>query len=151
LLFERLTVGRLDEAGRERFHREQMAAAELVGLERSRIPPTTGALGAYLDEVIASGIMCVGGDTLKVANLIRHPPAGVPWRPVLRRVSRWAFGTLPEQLRRLYGIRWNALKELELRGSLASLKLLRPALPSGVRQIVPARQAAHRVASAPSG
>ena len=32
LLFERLTVGRLDARGRQRFHEEQMLAAELVRL-----------------------------------------------------------------------------------------------------------------------
>ena len=30
LLFEELTVGKLDDAGRQRFHEEQMLAAELV-------------------------------------------------------------------------------------------------------------------------
>ena len=39
LLFERHTVGRLDDAGRQRFHEEQMAAAELLELSRERIPP----------------------------------------------------------------------------------------------------------------
>src|SRR5918996_535460 len=39
LLFERLTVGRLDERSRQRFHEEQMLAAELVRLPRERIPP----------------------------------------------------------------------------------------------------------------
>ncbi|HEX8100931.1 MAG TPA: oxygenase MpaB family protein, partial [Actinomycetota bacterium] len=44
LLFERRVVGKLDDEGREQFHREQMAGAELLGLERSRIPQTVDAL-----------------------------------------------------------------------------------------------------------
>lgn len=145
LLFERLTVGRLNGAGRERFHREQMMQAELLGLERSRIPGTTSELGAYIHDVVAGDLLRVGPEARTVADLIAHPPPGVPWRPVLRLVARWAFGSLPEPLRAAYGIRWSALREANHRGSLATLKLVRPALPVQVRQIVPARRAVLRV------
>jgi uncharacterized protein (DUF2236 family) len=146
LMFERLTVGRLDDEGRERFHQEQMAGAELLGLDRGRIPPTVAGLRAYIDEVVAGGILTVTDDTRKVAQLIRRPPRDVPWRPVLRQVAWWAFATLPGPLRAEYGIRWNPLKELRLRTSLRSLKLLRPLLPARFREILPARRAAERVA-----
>ena len=146
LLFERLTVGKLDEAGRDRFHREQMAGAELLGLDRSMIPGTAAGLRDYVDEVVGSGILRVTADTMRVARLISRPPRGVPWRPVLHLVSRWAFGTLPPALRHAYGVRWNVLREAELRISLRSLKLLRPAIPATFREILPARLAAARVA-----
>jgi uncharacterized protein (DUF2236 family) len=148
LLFEELTVGRLDPDGRERFHREQMVGAELLGLPRSRIPPTVAGLRAYIAEVVNGGILRVTDGARTVADLIRHPPPEVPWRPVLRQVARWAFGTLPPGLRDLYGVRWSPAKELRLRTSLLALKLIRPALPVGLREIVPARAAARRVASA---
>src|SRR5438105_1520477 len=38
LLFEEMTVGRLDETGRQRFHEEQMTAAELLLIPREMIP-----------------------------------------------------------------------------------------------------------------
>ena len=148
LLFERLTVGKLDDEGRERFHHEQMAGAELLGLERSRIPPTVRDLGRYIDDVIGSGELRVTSETMRVAELIRRPPPDVPWRPVLRQVSRWAFGTLPEPLRRAYGVPWNALQEIGKRGSLLTLRLIRPLLPAYFREIFPARQAARRLAQA---
>jgi len=144
LLFERLTVGKLDGEARERYHREQMAGVELLGLDRSRIPPTVAGLRRYIEGVVASGALRVTPDTLRVADLIRHPPADVPWRPVLRLVSRWAFATLPEPLRTQYGVRWNAAKQLPLRTSLAALKVIRPMLPPQIREIFPARVAAQR-------
>src|SRR5207237_6408153 len=64
LLFERLGVGRLDAAGRERFHREQMLGAELLGLDRTRIPPTVGDLHAYIDRIVRSGTLRVTAETL---------------------------------------------------------------------------------------
>jgi uncharacterized protein (DUF2236 family) len=146
LLFERLTVGKLDQEGRERYHREQMAGAELLGLDRSRIPPTVEELRRYVEAMAGGDLLRVTPDSMRVADLIRHPPREVPWRPVLRAVSWWAFATLPGPLRAKYGIRWNPLQELNLRGSLRTLKLIRPLLPGAVREIVPARQAARRTA-----
>jgi uncharacterized protein (DUF2236 family) len=149
LLFEQLAVGRLDDDGRERFHQEQMAGAELLGLPRSKIPQTVAELRDYIDQVVASGILRVGPDTMKVANLIRRPPREVPWRPVLRFVGRWAFGTLPLQLRKAYGVTWGPLHEAQLRGSIGTLRLIRPFIPSQFREVLPARLAERRVAAAP--
>ncbi len=147
LLFERLTVGKLDDESRQRFHDEQMLGAELLGLPRDRIPPTPTALHGYIGDVVESGALRVGDEALIVAELIRHPPREVPWRPVLWQVAWWAFATLPPRLREMYGVGWTRLGELRLRGSLGTLKLLRPSLPGRVREIVPARIAVERVAA----
>ncbi len=147
LLFERRAVGKLDDRGREEFHHEQMAGAELLGLDRSRIPPTVKALREYIDGVLHSGILRVTEETMKVATLIRNPPPEVPWRPVLRQIAWWAFATLPEPLRTQYQVRWNPLKEARLRSSLLALKLFRPLVPGTFREILPARLADRRVTS----
>ena len=105
LLFERLTVGRLDAAGRQRFHEEQMLAAEMVGIPRTAIPPTVRELRAFLQGVYDSRHPSGRrGCAERVADLFRDPPREAEWRPVLKGVSRLAFGTLPPELRRLYGI-----------------------------------------------
>jgi uncharacterized protein (DUF2236 family) len=144
LLFERLTVGRLTPEERERFHREQMVAAELLGLGRDRIPPSTADLRAYIDEVVAGDALVVTEAARRVADLFRKPPAQAEWRPVLRAVSWWGFGTLPPGLRDMYGIRWGAVREAALRASLRSLRLARPAIPRRFRWILPAQQALRR-------
>jgi uncharacterized protein (DUF2236 family) len=144
LMFERLTVGKLDEEGRERFHREQMAGSELLGLDPGRVPPTVAALRRYIDDVVAGDVLRVTEETIQVADLIRRPPPQVPWKPVLRLVSWWAFGTLPPKLRRAYGVRWNALGELRLTASLRALRLIRPLIPTTFREILPARLADQR-------
>src|SRR6266516_4452646 len=126
LLFERLTVGKLDDEGRERFHQEQMVGAELLGLPRDRIPPTVPELRRYIESVVQSGILRVGSEAHIVADLIRRPPKEVPWRPVLWQVAWWAFATLPPPMRDLYGIRWSPLKQFRLRGSIGTMKTIRP-------------------------
>jgi uncharacterized protein (DUF2236 family) len=144
LLFEEMTVGRLVQAERERFHQEQMAAAELLGLPRARIPPTVAELRGYIAEVVAGDTPLVTEASLRVADLFRHPPAEAEWRPLLRAVAWWAFGTLPPRLRRMYGVPWGPAREAWLQASLRGLRLVRPGIPRRFRWILPAQQAEAR-------
>lgn len=137
LLFEAVTVGALDEAGRQRFHEEEMLDAELLLLPRDRIGPRGPELRAYIDEVVGTRIFRVTDAARRVAELLRRPPPGAEWRPVLRLVSRWAFGTLPPALREAHGVRGNAARELGLRATLLLLRAVRPFLPPRYRFIAP--------------
>jgi uncharacterized protein (DUF2236 family) len=148
LLFEELTVGDLTAEERDEFHGEQMATAELLGLERDRIPPTVVDLREYIDGVVASGILRVTDAARQVAELFRRPPKEAQWRPILRRVGGWAFGTLPPPVRRMYGARWSPLHEARMRTELRALRAVRPAIPKRFRLIVPAHLAERRVHAA---
>ena len=146
LLFEELTVGKLDDAGRQRFHEEQMLVAEMVKVPRSLIPPTVPALRAYLQEVVDSGLLRVDGSASRVADLFRNPPKEAEWRPVLKGVSRLAFGTLPSVLREAYGFPLGPGRSAAMRATFAAIRGLRPALPPRYRYIAPYQEwrLAHR-------
>lgn len=146
LVFERLTVGRLDDLGRQRFHEEQMLAAEMVKIPREIIPPTVADLRAYLHAVYDSGILRMTEAAGRVAALFHEPPADAEWRPVLKGVSRLAFGTLPLQLRRLYGIEVGPVGGATMRAAFAAIRAVRPILPRRYRFIAP-YQAWHRAHS----
>lgn len=137
LLFEELTVGELDDAGRQRFHDEQMLAAEMVRVPRETIPKTVPELRAYLQDVYDSGTLRVTDSARTVAELFTHPPREAEWRPILKGVSRLAFATLPPELRSMYGIRVGAPKRLAMRGTFAATRALRPLLPPRYRYIAP--------------
>ena len=137
LLFEQRTVGRLDDKGRQRFHEEQMLAAEMLLLPRERIPATWQQLRAYLLDTAASDEIQVGASALRLARIFREPPPEADWRPVLRGVAWWAFGSLPEPVRSGFGVQWNGAKELALRANLGVVKLTRPLLPRKYRFIEP--------------
>jgi uncharacterized protein (DUF2236 family) len=137
LLFERLTVGRLDERGRQRFHEEQMLAAELVRLPRERIPPTVPELEAYVAGTVRSGELIVTDAARSVAGLFLDPPRDAQWRPVLRAVARLAFGTLPAEIREGYRVPLRAGERMAARATLAALRAARPLLPPRIRFIAP--------------
>jgi uncharacterized protein (DUF2236 family) len=137
LLFEELTVGKLDAAGRQRFHEEQMLAAEMVKVPREIIPPTVADLRAYVRDIAAGNELRVTDSARKVAELFMDPPKEAEWRPILRGVSRLAFATLPPPLRDAYGFRVGPAKELAMRATFAATRFARPLLPPKYRYIAP--------------
>ena len=145
VVFYELTVTRLSAAEKQRFHEESLLAAELVLLPAARVPATYEALTAYVREVVASGRLEVTDVAREVADLIRGGP--VPWhlKPIWKFISFAAIGTLPEEVRQLYGFRFGPLRRALLRFDLTMLKLLRPLLPARFRLILPARVARRRL------
>jgi uncharacterized protein (DUF2236 family) len=137
LLFEELTVGRLDDAGRQRFHEEQMLAAQMVLVPHALIPPTVPALRAWLADVEDRGDLLVTDGARRVYELFRDPPEGAEWRAVLPAVSRLAFATLPPVVREMYGIRLTIAKQAALRATFAGIRAGRPLLPAKYRFLAP--------------
>ena len=137
LLFEERTVGALDDAGRQRFHQEQMLAAEMCLVPREIIPPTVPALRAWLADVEDRGELLVTDNARRVAELFLDPPEEAAWRPVLRGVSRLAFATLPPPVREMYGFPLGSVREAGVDAALAATKLVRPFLPSKYRYLAP--------------
>jgi uncharacterized protein (DUF2236 family) len=137
LLFERLTVGALDDAGRQRFHEEQMLAAELCRVPRDSIPPTVPALRAWLADVEDRGDLQVTAGARKVLDLFLDPPAEAEWRPILRGVSRLACGTLPPVIREQYGIPFGPSRRAAMSATFPAIRALRPFLPARFRYIAP--------------
>jgi uncharacterized protein (DUF2236 family) len=137
LLFERLTVGRLDDRGRQRFHEEQMLAAELVRLPRDLIPPTVRELEEYIADTVRSGELLVTDAARSVADLFLDPPPSAQWRPVLRIVARLAFGTLPAEVRAGYQLPHREGERAIRRATFAVMRAGRPLLPARLRYIAP--------------
>ena len=137
LLFEQLTVGRLDTSSRQRFHEEQMLAAELCLVPRDLIPPTVRALRAWLADVASTGILRVTDGATHVARLFLDPPREAQWRPVLAGVARMAFGTLPRPLQRAYGVPTSLSRRALLGAAFGLTRALRPWLPPRYRYIAP--------------
>jgi uncharacterized protein (DUF2236 family) len=137
LLFEERTVGKLDDAGRQRFHEEQMLAAELCLVPRDMIPPTVPALRAWLADVQDRGELLVTDNARRVAQLFLNPPPEAEWRPVLAGVSRLAFATLPPLVREMYGFRLGALRKAAVDVAFTATRVARPFLPPKYRYLAP--------------
>jgi uncharacterized protein (DUF2236 family) len=114
-----------------------MLAAEMLLVPRESIPATVAELRAYLRDVEASGILRVTDAAQRVAALFHDPPEEAEWRPVLRLVSRLAFGTLPPPVREMYGIDMTAARRAAMRVAFPAMRAVRPFLPARFRYIAP--------------
>jgi uncharacterized protein (DUF2236 family) len=137
LLFEERTVGALDDARRQRFHEEQMLAAELCLVPREIIPPTVPALRAWMADIEDRGELLVTDNARKVAELFLSPPKQAEWRPVLAGVSRLAFATLPPLVREMYGFRVGPARQAAVDAAFAATRAVRPFLPPKYRYLAP--------------
>jgi uncharacterized protein (DUF2236 family) len=145
LEMERRTLGKLDRAGRQRFHEEQMLTVEPLRLPRERIPATVEELEAYVDRVIASGILRRTDDAMVVAALVSDPPDGVPRRWLWKLISFLSLHTLPPAIRDLYAVRHHLGHELGLRAVCWVMRHDRPLMPPRWRFIAPALIAGARL------
>ena len=147
LLFEERTVGALDDAGRQRFHEEQMLAAEMCLVPRDLIPPTVPALRAWMADVEDRGELLVTDNARRVAQLFLDPPREADWRPVLIGVSRLAFAELPPLVREMYGFPLGPARQAAVDAAFA-VTPRGPAVPAGE---VPLPGAVRRVATPAEG
>lgn len=144
VLFYELTVRPLTASQKQQFHQENLAAAELVLLPRQRVPATYQEMTSYIDGVVHSDRLMLTDVAREVADLIGGGP--VPWhlKPIWKFISFAAVGTLPDEVRRLYGYPWTERKARVLDATMGMLKRVRPYLPRRFRLIVPARVALRR-------
>jgi uncharacterized protein (DUF2236 family) len=145
LYFFELTVRTLSTEERQRYHEENLLAAELMLLPKEKVPATYVELEAYIDGVALSDTLRMSDVAENVADIIRRGPVPTLIKPVWSFIRFAAFGTLPEPLRRIYGVKWTPARERWLRLNLAGLKRIRPLLPGRYRLIGPARWATERM------
>lgn len=146
VLFYELTVGPLTEDEKDRFHEENLIAAELVLLDRTDVPRTYADTVRYIEGVLDSDRLLITDVAREVADLIRGGPVPIHLKPIWRFISFAAIGTLPDGLRRMYGFRFGRVRRALLRWNLSMLRWLRPRLPDRFRLILPARVARRRLA-----
>lgn len=142
--FER-TVRRLSEEERDRYHEENLLAADLMLLPRQKVPDTFADLEDYVSGVVDSNRLVMTDVAANVAAIIRQGPVPTVFKPLWGFIRFAAFGTLPQRLRDLYGVTWTPGRQRWLDTNLRILGRVRPFLPERFRLIFPARRAKERL------
>lgn len=143
--FER-TVRQLTDDERDRYHHENLLAADLMLLPRTKVPASYQALDDYVTRVVSSDRLVMTDVATNVAEIIRQGPVPVIIKPLWGFIRFAAFGTLPPKLRDLYGVTWTPGRQRWLDLNLRMLGRIRPLLPERFRLIYPARKAKQRLA-----
>ncbi len=151
IYFYEMTVKKLSEEEKNQYHLENMKAAELVLVDKNKMPKTHDGLIKWVTEKSREDGYLVSTDVAEdVKNIIGGGPVPKHIKPIWPFIAFTAFNTLPKEFKEIYGISDSKLKNLILGINLSLLKYTRPFLPPFFRLIAPARWAQQRITRKPS-
>ena len=151
IYFYEMTVKKLSEEEKNQYHLENMKAAELVLVDKNKMPKTHDGLKNWVTEKSREDGYLVSTDVAEdVKNIIGGGPVPKHIKPIWPFIAFTAFNTLPKEFKEIYGISDSKLKNLILCINLSLLKYTRPFLPPFFRLIAPARWAQQRLTKKPS-
>jgi len=139
VVYERY-VGELSRRERAAYWDDWRVYGRLFGLRDEEIP---GDLGAYMQEMLASGDLYVTEEARELAiQIVMRPPVPLHVRPLVELANFVTVGLLPGDLRRQYGFSWDPARAVALRGGAEYAKrVLLPVLPGRLRHTPAARAA----------
>jgi uncharacterized protein (DUF2236 family) len=140
VVYERY-VGSLSHAQRDAYWRDYRVIGGLFGLRDDEMPADVDAFDAYMWRMLEGDELFVTPAARQLAiEIVMRPPLPLTHRPVLELVNFITVGLLPSQLRRQYGLSWDPLRSLMLRGGAEYAKrVLVPLAPQRLRFVSSAR------------
>jgi len=150
IFFYEKTVRTLSDEEKNKYHIENIKAAEMVLIDRSTIPPTHEELKNWVIKKSREQKYLVKTDVAEdVYNIINGGPVPRHIKPIWPFIAFTAFNTLPTEFKKIYGIKDTKIKSFVISFNLFFLKATRPFLPPFFRLIAPARWAKQRITKNP--
>ena len=142
VVYERY-VSTLSRAERDAYWQDYRVVGGLFGLQDDEMPADIDEFDAYMRAMIEGDDLFVTSAARELAiEIVMRPPVGLAKRPVLELVNFITVGLLPSRLRRQYGLSWDPLRALALRGGAEYAKrVLVPLAPERLRFVSSARTA----------
>jgi len=151
IYFYEKTVRKLTDDEKNQYHDENMVSAKLVLIDIDKTPKTHEELKRWVMEKSREKNYLRLTDVAKdVQDIISGGPVPKHIKPIWPFISFTAFNTLPDEFKKLYGVKSSKLKSLLLGFNLYLLKFTRPLLPPFFRLIPPARWAKQRLKRNPN-
>jgi uncharacterized protein (DUF2236 family) len=140
VVYERY-VGSLSTAERDAYWQDYRVIGGLFGLADGEMPAGIREFDAYMRDMLDGPDLHVTSAARELAvKIVLQPPVPLIRRPVLEVVNFVTVGLLPAQLRRQYGLSWDPLRSLMLRGGAEYAKrVLVPLAPGRLRFVASAR------------
>ena len=151
IYFYEKTVKKLTDYEKDQYHKENMIAANLVLVNTKKMPQSHNELKNWVINKSNKKDYLLLTDVAKdVQNIIAGGPVPTHIKPIWPFISFTAFHNLPEQFKKIYGVKTTRLKSFLLSFNLILLKTTRPLLPPFFRLIAPARWANQRLYKNPN-
>jgi uncharacterized protein (DUF2236 family) len=136
-------VSSLSRDERNAYWTDYRVIGALFGLADTEMPETIEELDAYWRAMVGGDDLFVGDEARELAiQIVLRPPGPLRARPVVELANQITIGLLPGRVRAMYGLRWDPLRGLAVRGGAEYVKrVVVPLLPQRLR-LVPAARAA---------
>jgi len=136
-------VGSLSDAQRDAYWRDYRVIGSLFGLKDREMPVDIDDFDDYMHDMLHGQDLFVTAAARELAiQIVMRPPVPLARRPILEVVNFITVGLLPGQLRRQFGLSWDPLRALALRGGAEYTKrLILPLAPGKLRFVPSARTA----------
>ena len=141
LVFYDRYVASLSQAERAAYWQDYRVIGGLFGLKDHEMPADIRDFDDYMRDMLTGGDLFVTSAARELAlQIVMRPPVRLAKRPVLELVNFITVGLLPDQLRRQFGLGWDPLRSLLLRGGAEYAKrVLVPLAPERLRFVSSAR------------
>ena len=138
VVYERY-VGSLSRDERDGYWRDYRVVGSLFGLREHEMPSDIEGFDAYMRDMLDGPDLHVTSAARELAiKIVLQPPVPLHRRPILELVNFVTIGLLPPQLRRQYGLSWDPVRSLMLRGGAEYAKRVLVPLAPGRLRFVPA-------------
>jgi len=136
-------VASMSHAERDGYWQDYRVIGGLFGLRDEEMPADIDAFDAYMARMLDGDDLYVTSAARELAiDIVMRPPVPLARRPVLELVNFITVGLLPAPLRKQYGLSWDPLRALALRGGAEYAKrVLVPLAPERLRIVSSARAA----------
>ncbi len=135
LLVHERYVRALSRAERQAYWDDYRLIGGLFGLSDADMPARIEDFEAYIGDILAGDVLHVTPQARELGiEIVLRPPVPLLARPLLELANVITVGMLPGRLRRQYGLRWDPVRGLAVRGGAEYVRrLLLPALPGRLR------------------
>jgi uncharacterized protein (DUF2236 family) len=135
LVFYDRYVQSLSDPERDAYWQDYRVVGGLFGLKDDEMPADIRAFDAYMRRMLEGDELFVTSAARELAlQIVMRPPVPLTKRPVLELVNFITVGLLPPRLRRQFGLSWDPLRALMLRGGAEYAKrVLVPPAPGRLR------------------
>ena len=149
--FYEKTVKKLTQDEKNKYHEENMIAANLVLVDIKKMPKTHDELKEWvINKSRQHEYLMITDVAEDVKDIIAGGPVPRHIKPIWPFIAFTAFQTLPDEFKTIYGIKSSPLKRIIVNFNLTMLKYTRPFLPPFFRLIAPARWANQRINRKPN-
>jgi uncharacterized protein (DUF2236 family) len=127
-------VRRLSDAEKDALWREYVRFGELFGMPREVAPAGYAGFREYWDGMWEGGELHLTPEAREVALAVAFEIPMPRYLHPSREVHNLVLtGTLPERVRRMFGLRWTPLHTAAFRAVVAGLRAARPITPEAIR------------------